>query len=84
MFDLPKSDDIAFAVNKSKEIAKTAVTFNNTVFNEAIKCFNQITNNTYYTYTAKVVEFSNQTADYAKEFIQTGTVKAFSGSSVKN
>ena len=84
MFELPKTQDIAFAVNKTKEIAVSTVELNNKIFNEVVKCFNEITNNSFYTYSTKVVEFTNQNSDYAKEFIQTGTVKSLFGNSVKN
>lgn len=83
MFDLPKTQDITFVVNKSKDVALSTVNFGTTLFNESVKFFNEITNNTFYTYTHKVVESNNQMSEYAKEFIQTGTIKEVFGNGVK-
>ena len=84
MFDLPKTQDFAFVVNKSKEVATSTVDFGNTLFNESLKFFNEITNKTFYTYTVKAAEANNQATEYAKEFIQTGTIKEIFAGSGKN
>ena len=84
MFDFPKTQDLAFAVNKSKEVATSTVDFGNTIFNEGLKFFNEITNKTFYTYTVRAAEANNQATEYAKEFIKTGTIKEIFAGSGKN
>ncbi len=84
MFDLPKTQDLAFVVNKSKEVATSTVDFGNTIFNEGLKFFNEITNKTFYTYTVRAAEANNQATEYAKEFIKTGTIKEIFANSGKN
>lgn len=84
MFDFPKTNDFAFVVNKSKEVATSTVDFGNTIFNEGLKFFNEITNKTFYTYTVRAAEANNQATEYAKEFIKTGTIKEIFAGSGKN
>ena len=84
MFDLPKTQDLAFVVNKSKEVATSTVDFGNTLFNESLKFFNEITGKTFYTYTVKAAEANEQATEYAKEFIKTGTIKEIFAGSGKN
>jgi len=84
MFEFPKANDFAFVVNKSKDIAVSTVDFGNTLFNESLKYFNEITGKTFYTYTVKAAEAHTQVTDYAKEFIKTGTVKEIFAGSAKN
>ena len=84
MFDLPKTQDLAFAVNKSKDVAVSTVDFGNALFTESLKFFNEITNKTFYTYTVKAAEANNQATEYAKEFIKTGTIKEIFAGSGKN
>ena len=76
--------NVADAVNKSKEMAIKVVDYNEAVFKESIKLFNDMTDKFFYTYTVKAAEAVNQSTVYAKEFIQTGTVKSLFGNSVKN
>ena len=84
MFDFPKTNDFAFAVNKTKDVAASTVDFGNTLFNESLKFFNEITGKTFYTYTVKAAEAHTQVTDYAKEFIKTGTIKEIFANSGKN
>jgi hypothetical protein len=84
MFDFPKTNDITFAINKSKDVAVSTVDFGNTLFNESLKFFNEITGKTFYTYTVKAAEAHTQVTDYAKEFIKTGTIKEIFANSGKN
>jgi hypothetical protein len=84
MFDFPKTNDFAFAVNKTKDVAVSTVDFGNTLFNESLKFFNEITGKTFYTYTVKAAEAHTQVTDYAKEFIKTGTIKEIFANSGKN
>jgi len=67
--------NIADAVTKSKDIAIKTIDFNEVLFKESLKFFNDITDKFFYTYTVKAAEAVNQTSEYAKEFIQTGTLK---------
>ena len=75
---------IADVVTKSKEAAIKVVDYNEAVFKESLKLFNDMTDKFFYTYTVKAAEAVNQSTGYAKEFIQTGTVKSLFGNSVKN
>ena len=91
MFDLTKTfkpeqmeKQVADAVTKSKDIAVKAIDFNEIIFKESLNFFNDITDKFFYTYTLKAAEAVNQTSGYAKEFIQTGTVKALSTGGAKN
>jgi len=84
MFDFPKTNDITFAINKTKDVAISTVDFGNTLFNESLKFFNEITGKTFYTYTVKAAEAHTQVTDYAKEFIKTGTIKEIFANSGKN
>lgn len=84
MFEFPKTQDLAFAVNKSKDVVVSTVDFGNALFTEGLKFFNEITNKTFYTYTVKAAEANNQATEYAKEFIKTGTVKEIFANSAKD
>lgn len=87
MFDYTKSfkpEQFQDTVEKSKEVAIKAVEFNAIIAKESIKFFNDVTDKYFYTYTAKVAEAVNQGSEYAKEFIQTGTIKALSTGGLKN
>ena len=75
---------IADAVTKSKDVALKVVDYNEAMFKESLKFFNDVTDKFFYTYTVKAAEAVNQSTGYAKEFIQTGTVKSLFGNSVKN
>ena len=88
MFDFTKlaikPEQIQDGIEKSKSAAVKAVDFNNTLFKESMKFFNDVTDKFFYTYTVKATEAVNQSTEYAKEFIQTGTVKSVFGNSAKN
>ena len=91
MIDLTKTvkpelieKNIADAVEKSKSFATKAVDFNNIIFKESLKFFNEVTDKYFQTYTVKASEAADKSTEYAKEFIQTGSIKAFSTNSFKN
>ena len=79
-----KPEQIQDTVKKSKDIAIKFVEFQNAIAKETLDFFNNVTDKYFYTYTAKISEAVNQGSEYAKEFIQTGTVKAVSTNSGKH
>ena len=76
--------NISEVVNKSKDIAVKTVDFQNAMFKESLKFFNDVTDKYFYTYTSKLAEAADQSVGYAKEYIQTGTVKTVFANSAKN
>ena len=88
MFDFTKlaikPEQIQDGINKSKDVAVKAVDYNNALFKESLKFFNDVTDKFFYTYTVKAAEAVNQSTEYAKELIQTGTIKSVLASSTKN
>ena len=88
MFDYTKmtvkQEQIDDMVEKTKIIATKTVEFNNTMFKESLKFFNDVTDKYFYTYTSKVAEASEKGTEYAKEFIKTGQVKSLFANSGKN
>ena len=79
-----KPEQIQDAVEKTKTVAVKAVDYNGTVAKESLKFFNDVTDKYFYAYTTKVAEAINQGTEYAKEFIQTGTIKSLYTGSAKN
>lgn len=79
-----KPESIDSTVAKTKEVAIKTVDFNNTMFKESLKFFNDVTDKFFYTYTEAVAKAANQGSEYAKEFINTGTVKTLFANGGKN
>ena len=75
---------VADVVTKSKDLAIKTIDFNEIIFKESLKFFNEATDKFFYTYTVKAADAVSQTTEYAKEFIQTGSVKAFPTNGTKN
>lgn len=56
-------------ITKTSEVAVKAIEFNQCVFKESMKFFNDITDKAFYTYTVQALDAVDKVTGYAKETI---------------